>query len=217
MRTPQRTLTTLATLLAATLTLTACGNDSSDSNDDKIAGAEDKPDSTKKDESSPSPSSTGLPDFNLPDDIKVDISEDKTGNATKDKILQEHAESLLARQRIFIDLDPNSRYLTRYYTEDAQTYYVDEIKKAKKNGVTITGEYRYHTRKIESQTDDRAVITFCEDKSKAFAKDIKTDKIKNSKPGPLDHLFTTAVMRKTEHNTWIVTTFEGKTGVEKCQ
>ncbi|MGW7275479.1 hypothetical protein ACWGH5_33770 [Streptomyces sp. NPDC054864] len=204
-----------AVTAAAALLLAGCGSGSDP--DDKIEGA-----GREESASTSSPTASATPpakvsDFGLPDDIKVEIEPNQTGDKAKDQILKEQAEGLMARQRLYVDLDPNSRYLTRYYADEAREFYVGEIKKSKSEGRTITGTYRYYDRKVEQNTDDRAIVTYCEDRSKAFAKDIKSGKALKVKPSPEDFIRNTATLRKTEHNTWLVQSFRGETAAKECQ
>ncbi|MEU6995605.1 hypothetical protein ABZ953_33735 [Streptomyces sp. NPDC046465] len=207
----------VATALAATaaLLLTGCGSDSDP--DDKIKGAE-------QGESADAPNPKATPtapakvaDFGLPKDIKVEIESNETGDKAKDQILKEQAEGFMARQRLYVDLDPNSRYLTRYYAGEARAFYSAEIKKAKSEGRTITGTYRYYDRKVTKNTDDLAIVTYCEDRSKAYAKDIKSGKPRKTKSSPEDFIFNTATLGKTEHNTWLVQSFRGEAGTGACR
>ncbi|MEU7584375.1 hypothetical protein AB0B50_43110 [Streptomyces sp. NPDC041068] len=212
----RRTMPIVAALAATTaLLLTACSS-SSDSSD-KIKGADQNTSSSSKSPKASPTSSAKVSDFGLPDDVKVEIESVTTGDKTKDQILKEQAEGLMARQRIYVDLDPNSRYLTRYYDGEARAFYASEVKRAKAEGRTITGLYRYYDRKVEENTDDRAIVTYCEDRSKAFAKDIKSGKARKTKPSPEDFIKNTATLRKTEHGTWLVQSFRGETSAQECQ
>ncbi|MFE0175285.1 hypothetical protein ACFWZ2_23490 [Streptomyces sp. NPDC059002] len=212
----RRTMPTVAALAAASaLILTACSSGSESS--DKIEGAGGDTSTASKSPTTSPTKPAKLPDFGLPDDVTVDIESGATGDKAKDRILQEQAEGLMARQRIYVDLDPNSRYLTRYYDGEARAYYVAEIKKAKAEGRTITGHYRYYDRKIVDSNDDRAIVTYCEDRSKAYAKDIKSGKTRKTEPSPEDFIKNTATLRKTEYGTWLVQSFRGKTSAKECQ
>lgn len=213
----RRSMPTIAALAAtAALFLTACSSDDSGSSD-RIEGAGQETDSGSKSPKASPSSSAKVADFGLPDDIKVDIESVETGNTAKDQILKEQAEGLMARQRIYVDLDPNSLYLTRYYDGEARAFYTSEIKKAKAEGRTITGHYRYYDRKVEENTDDRAIVTYCEDRSKAYAKNIKSGKTLKTAPSPEDFIKNTATLRKTEHGTWLVQAFRGEVSAKECR
>ncbi|WP_409236982.1 hypothetical protein [Streptomyces sp. PA5.6] len=212
----RRTMPATAALAAAVaLVLTGCSSDSEP--DDRIKGA-----GQGEDASSPSAKATPtapakVADFGLPDDIDVEIESNTTGDKAKDQILKEQAESLMARQRLYVDLDTNSRYLTRYYGGEAREFYVADVKKAKSEGRTITGTYRYYDRKVTKNTDDLAIVTYCEDRSKAYAKDVTSGKTRKTKPSPEDFIFNTATLRKTEHDTWLVQSFRGEGGAAACR
>ncbi|QKW08469.1 hypothetical protein HUT18_20955 [Streptomyces sp. NA04227] len=204
--------------ISAALTLTACGGGDDSKDSDEIVGADKQSPAAG---SSPSPSkesgSQNLPDFKLPKDIKVEIEPVETGNELKDQILREQAESLMARQRILVDRDVNSGYLNRYYEGEARDFYITLIKKAKAEGMTITGTYRYYDRKITQNTKDRAVVTYCEDQTKAYSKDVKTGKAQKTEPSPEDFTLNTAVLTKTPNSTWVVQSLTGKTPAQECQ
>ncbi|MEW2387263.1 hypothetical protein AB0933_02755 [Streptomyces venezuelae] len=212
----RRTMPATAALAAAVaLVLTGCSSDSEP--DDKIKGAEQGEDASSPSVKATPTAPAKVADFGLPDDIDVQIESDATGDKTKDQILKEQAEGLMARQRLYVDLDTESRYLTRYYAGEAREFYVADIKKAKSEGRTITGTYRYYDRKVTKNTDDFAIVTYCEDRSKAYAKDIKSGKAQKTKPSPEDFILNTATLRKTEHGTWLVQSFRGEGGATQCQ
>ncbi|QEU92567.1 hypothetical protein [Streptomyces kanamyceticus] len=212
----RRTMPTIAVLAATTaLVLTGCSSNSDSS--DKIEGAGGEASTSPKTPKDSSTAPAKLPDFGLPADVKVEIESDTTGDKAKDRILKEQAEGLMARQRVYVDLDPNSRYLTRYYADEALAFYVSEIKKAKAEGRTITGLYRYYDRKVQSHDDDTATVTYCEDRSKAYAKDIKSGKARKTKPSPEDFIKNTATLARTEQDTWLVQSFRGETSSKECQ
>ncbi|MFE0104773.1 hypothetical protein [Streptomyces sp. NPDC059009] len=212
-----RRTTPIATAIVAatTLLLTACGG-GSDSDDD-IKGA-DKDKSSSPTSSVPSPTaSTKVRDFGLPDDIKVDIAAAKTGDKGKDEILAGQAEVLMARQRLFVDLDPHSKYLNVYFTGQAKKFYAQQVKDSKKRGKTIAGTYRYYDRKVTQHTSDLAYVSYCEDQTKAFPKDIKTKKVESTTPSSKDYTLYNVVMRKSPGGVWQLQSLGGQSSARECQ
>ncbi|MFJ2773614.1 hypothetical protein [Streptomyces sp. NPDC087300] len=207
--------TAAAFAAAAALFLTGCGSGSD--SDDKIAGAEQGESSGQESpEASPS-SSAEVSDFGLPDDLKVEISPDKTGNKGKDAVLAAQADVLMARQRLFVDLDPGSRYLDVYFSGEAQAFYKAQIAAAKKRGKTISGTYRYYDRKVTRHTSDIALVSYCEDQTKAVPKDVKTKKVRPAHPTPEDYTRYETVLKKSPGGVWQLDRLSGRSNASECK
>ncbi|MGW2228067.1 hypothetical protein [Streptomyces formicae] len=71
--------------------------------------------------------------------------------------------------------------------------------------------------KVEIHTDDIALVSYCEGRSKAYAKDITSGKTRKTEPSPSDFIKNTATLAKTGNGTWVVRSFRGKTSAKECQ
>ncbi|MEU1334551.1 hypothetical protein [Streptomyces sp. NPDC005865] len=200
---------------AAALFLTACGGDSEPDGTATGAGQEETGASARAQADSTAPTETA--DFGLPQDIKVEIESDTAGDKAKDRILKKQAENLMARQRIFVDLDPKSPFLTMYFTGKAKSFYTQQLQQARKRGKTISGTYRYYDRKVTQHTSDLAYVSYCEDQTKAFPKDIKTKKVESTTPTPNDYTRYDTILRKAPGGVWQLQELSGRPDAKECQ
>ncbi|MFF1377064.1 hypothetical protein [Streptomyces sp. NPDC058308] len=201
--------------MATALSLTACGSDS-DANE-PIKGAEQGDAGSTPSPKASQSSSAKVADFDLPSDIKVHITPDKTGDKAKDAILRAQAEVLMARQRVFVDLDPKSTFLSTYFTGKAEAFYTQQLQQAKKRGKTISGTYRYYDRKVTQHTSDLAYVSYCEDQTKAFPKDVKTKKVESTTPTPNDYTRYDTVLRKATGGVWQLQNLSARPDAKECQ
>ncbi|MET9219682.1 hypothetical protein ABZX65_13105 [Streptomyces sp. NPDC003300] len=213
-------VSTVTLTVTALVTLTACGG-SDDSASDKIIdtpSSQSAPSPTASATASPVTSATAEPmDFHLPSDIKVVIDADATGDAAKDAVLHGQADTLTARQKLYVDLDPASNVLKAYFSGQARSFYAEQIAKRKKEGRTVTGTYRYYDRKVTAVTADTAVVTYCEDQSKAYSKDIKTGEVLRTAPTADDYRLYTATLLRNAAGVWQLDSFQGKAAAPACQ
>ncbi|MEW2520131.1 hypothetical protein [Actinacidiphila alni] len=211
----------LTLAVTAALTLTACGG-SDDSGSDRITDGTVSPSARATTPSATGPAASSAPtaspvDFHLPSDIKVLIDADTTGDAAKDAVLHAQADTLTARQKLYVDLDPGSAVLKAYFSGQARAFYAEQIATRKKEGHTVTGTYRYYDRKVTAVTSDTAVVSYCEDQSKAYSKDVKTGTVLRTTPSPDDYRLYTATLLKNAGGIWQLDSFQGKADAPACQ
>ncbi|WP_217548885.1 hypothetical protein [Streptomyces sp. GbtcB6] len=215
----RRTLPVAAALAAtAALLLTACGggDDSSKGNNDKIAGA------GTEGSASPSPSASAsadknAPSFDFPSDIKVTVDRESTGDATKDAILRDVAYSTQANIEAFAKGVGQTPNMNRYFAAAALTYWAKRVETVKKDGLTVTGDYRYYDFEVTDVVNGKAAAArYCEDQSKAFGKEIKSGKVLRTKASDKSFVLYTLQAQKDAAGDWQVTQQNWKKGAASC-
>ncbi|MFE5035544.1 hypothetical protein [Streptomyces sp. NPDC056683] len=214
----RRTMPVAAALAAtAALLLTACGggDDSSKDKTDKIAGADGSGGSA-----SPSPSAStekNAPSFDFPSDITVAVDRESTGDAAKDTALRDLAYAAEARLEAFAKGNGQTANLNRYFAGYARTYWINRVAELKKEGLTVTGHYRYFAFEVTDIANGKAAaVRYCEDQSKAYGKVIKTQKVQVTKPSDKDFILNTLQVAKDSAGDWQVTRQSWKKGDASC-
>ncbi|MER7178297.1 hypothetical protein ABT404_02175 [Streptomyces hyaluromycini] len=213
----RRTLPVAAALAAtAALLLTACGGgDDSSKDNDKIAGA------GTGGSASPSPSASATadknaPSFAFPSDIKVTVERESTGDGTKDAVLRDVAYAAQARVEAFGKGDGQTANVNRYFAANARIYWVNRVTEFKKEGLTLTGRYRYYGFKVTDASNGKAAARYCEDQSKAYNKVIKTGKAQLTQPSDKDFVLYTVQAQRDSAGDWQVTQQNWKKGDAEC-
>ncbi|MFF4112001.1 hypothetical protein ACFY0P_00750 [Streptomyces sp. NPDC001714] len=214
----RRTLPVAAALAAtAALLLTACGGgDDSSKDNNKIAGA------GTEESASPSPSASAsadknAPSFDFPSDIKVTVDRESTGDTTKDSILRDVAYSTQANIEAFAKGVGQTPNMNRYFAAAALTYWAKRVETVKKDGLTVTGDYRYYNFQVTDVVDGKAAAArYCEDQSKAFGKEIKSGKVLRTKASDKSFVLYTLQAQKDAAGDWQVTQQNWKKGAASC-
>ena len=213
-----RRRTAVAGLLAAlAVSVTGCSSDSGDSSaNDKIKGA----DSSESASASPSASASAdknAPSFGLPSDITVTVDRKSTGDGVKDAVLRDLAYSAQARLEAFAKGNGQTANLNRYFAGYARTYWINRVAELKKEGLTLTGHYRYFDFEVTDIANGKtAAARYCEDQSKAYGKVIKTQKVQVTKPSDKDFILNTFQVAKDSAGDWQVTQESWKKGDASC-
>ncbi|MGY5057744.1 hypothetical protein ACWDFR_27325 [Streptomyces sp. 900105755] len=215
----RRTMPVAAALAAtAALLLTACGggSDGSKGNNDKIAGAGTEA-STSPSPSASAPADKNAPTFAFPSDITVTVDRESTGDAAKDAALRDLAYAAEARLEAFAKGNGQTSNLNRYFAGYARTYWIDRVAELKKEGLTVTGHYRYFGFEVTDISNSKTVaVRYCEDQSKAYGKVIKTQKVQVTKPSDKDFILNTLQVAKDSAGDWQVTRQSWKKGDASC-
>lgn len=202
------------------LPLAACGSDDSGQSGGKIkgTGSGSAKSSPAQESASPSESSdsSGAPHFDFPKDVKVKIDADKTGDPAKDQILRDHKYAMLTRQELLAKGKRGENF-GRYWTSQAGITYGKILHDYKKENLTVTGVDHFYDRKVESHTRKTAIVTFCEDQSKAFDKYQKTGKIKDRSTSAESFSAMRNVMTKSKYGDWQVSRRSGILGDPSCR
>ncbi|MFB7494079.1 hypothetical protein ACFC09_05140 [Streptomyces sp. NPDC056161] len=214
-----RRRTAAAGLLAAlALSVTACGGDSTgDSSGDKIKGT----DSGQSGSATPSTSAsatagTNAPAFDLPSDITVTVDRQPTGDATKDAVLRDVAYAAQARVEAFGKGDGETANLSRFLAANARIYWADRVAEFKKEGLTVTGDYRYYGFEVTDVVNGKAAAHYCEDQSKAYNKEIKTGKVQRTQPSDKDFVLYTVQAARDSAGDWQVVQQNWTKGDASC-
>ncbi|MFJ3796501.1 hypothetical protein ACIPSJ_09440 [Streptomyces sp. NPDC090088] len=213
-----RRRTAVAGLLAAlAVSVTGCSSDSGNSSaNDKIKGA----DSSESASVSPSASASAdknAPGFDFPSDITVTVDRKATGDGVKDAVLRDLAYSAQARLEAFAKGNGQTANLNRYFAGYARTYWINRVAELKKEGLTVTGHYRYFDFEVTDIANGKtAAARYCEDQSKAYGKVIKTQKVQVTKPSDKDFILNTFQVAKDSAGDWQVTQESWKKGDASC-
>jgi hypothetical protein len=212
---------------AATLALAtaACGS-GGDSDDGPIDGAAhgtgDPADGDADDEDGDDPAAStpnpadGAPEFDFPEDVEILVDEDTTGDETVDEILRDHAYALLAMRESYAHAEPSENFY-RYFTGSAVTKYETELAQYQEDGKVITGTDRFYNRVVRSHDEAEAMVTFCEDQSRAYEKDAATGEFEESEPTLSSYVSYTTFLDKGEDGEWQIKDFSALRESEPCR
>jgi hypothetical protein len=212
----RRTLPAAAALAAAgALLLTACGGgDGKSSDNNKIAGADT---GDTKTTASPSVSSTAdRPKITLPSDLTDTFENWKTGDATKDAVLADVAQRIDTTNFAITQGDPSLPALSFYYNGGALADAKDWVESIAKDGYSITGTNRYYNAKVDVFDSASAGVVYCEDQSKAFAKDRKSGKVHKTEVNADSYVVYTTRVEKTKQGVWQTTKLTSDRGNKSC-
>ncbi|MFF7310294.1 hypothetical protein [Streptomyces sp. NPDC008137] len=216
MLTTRRRVAAACLLAAVTLTVAGCSSDSDEgSGGDKIAGADTGA-------GSPTPSASAsveenAPTFDFPSGLSVAVERDSTGDATKDAILRDTAHSAQANIEAFALGNDQTANMNRYFAGPAFTHWTKQVADFKKDGLTLTGEYRYYKFEVTDVVNSKtAAVRYCEDQSKAYSKEIKTNKVLRTKASEKSFVLYTLQTQKDSAGDWQVTQQNWNKGDASC-
>jgi hypothetical protein len=208
-----------ATALAATaaLLLTACGSgDDSSKANDKIAGA-DTASPTSASPSASAPSATSRPKIELPSDLSYTFDWPKTGDAAKDAVLADSAQSIMAVDLAIANQNPLDKAYLFYYEGEAAAQTQQFIKAYVKAKARTTGSYRYYDAVVDVSDSSNASLVYCEDQSKAYDLYLKTKKIDKTPATKHSYVLYSTQMQKNEKGVWVIEKLNSQRGSSKCQ
>lgn len=164
-----------AALTAATaILLTACGG-SNAGDSDKIAGT-----STTAPTATPSASPADAvkrPPTDLPKDLTMVFDWPKTGDATKDAVLNDSMQYLRAVKRASAGNDLRDPAYGFYSRDQALSYAHAQIKANIDGGWAPVGQDHYFRATVDAFKAGSATLSFCRDQSKVFSKKVTTGKV----------------------------------------
>lgn len=209
----RRTMPVAAVLAAASaLLLTACGDGDDAKANDKITGAESA-------EPSATPSRSGTaerPEFSLPSDLTDTFESWKTGDSTKDAVLQDVARRIDATNYAITKGEPDLPVLDFYYGGGALADAKDWVQSIAEGGYTITGVNRYYNAKIEVFDPSSAGVVYCEDQGKAYAKDRTSKKVHRTEVTAKSYVLYSTRVEKTGQGVWKTTKLTSERGHASC-
>jgi hypothetical protein len=207
----------VAAAFAATtaLLLTGCGGgDDSPKGNDRIAGRE------TGDKTSTSPSATDMasrPQITLPKDLSDRFENWKTGDAAKDVVLADVAWRVDTTNYAIAQGDAELPALGFYYSGIALTDARDWVTSMTKDGYSITGVNRYYDAKVDVFDSSSAGVVYCEDQSKAFAKDRRSSKIYKTGVTAKSYVLYSTRLKKNGQGVWQTTALTSQRGHKSCR
>ncbi|MFG2160918.1 hypothetical protein [Streptomyces olivaceus] len=173
---------TAATLTAtAALLLTACGGGGDDSSQDDIKGAETSTSSATASPSASDSSDVDRPDVSLPEDLKLVFDFEKPSDVDAAAALDDAANYIRALNHGITEQNAKDPAYGFYSAAGAARYAESQIQEYVDGGWTLTGEDRYYQAEADPAGEgDSIVVTFCEDQSKAYGKEVKTGKVQRT-------------------------------------
>ncbi|MER5546140.1 hypothetical protein ABT072_27665 [Streptomyces sp. NPDC002589] len=165
--------------------------------------------------SASAPAEKNAPHFDLPSDITVKVERQPTGDAAKDAVLRDLAYAAQARQEALTQGEGTANF-SRYYAADAFVYINQQVAAARNKGLTSTGSYRYYDFRVLDLNGQSASARYCEDQRKAYAKEVKTNKVHRTQPSDNDFIQITVQTAKDSRGDWQVRQVSWKKAVAEC-
>ncbi|WP_431679109.1 hypothetical protein [Kitasatospora sp. KL5] len=218
-------LRTVGTAIAAgalgMAALTGCGSNGAKSTDaPTIAGAAT---GSASPSASASPSSAaGVPEAVLPDGVTLTVEAQPTGDPQKDAVLAGVTARYRAVYQAIGRQDPEDALYKQWTTatvktasarQHDRTYIANLV--GKKH--TVTGAYRVYDPKFVTVDAAKANVTWCEDQTKAFAREVATGKVLTTTPSRTDYIFFDAILEKAADGRWLTSALLGHEGDSRCQ
>ncbi|KIX76605.1 hypothetical protein ACPCK9_30450 [Streptomyces koyangensis] len=222
----RRTLPALTALATATaLLLTACGGESSEA-DEEIPGAGESSAEASASPSEKVPTAADKldrPEMKFPSDFKITFDWQEPSDPDAAAALGDAENYIKAIHYGIIKQDPEDAAY-KFYIEpfsQAHTYAKDQIQQYVDGGWSLMGELRNTDAKVVKGKAARTqLVTFCQDETKAFGKDVKTgEEVDGSADDPKDlHYSITVLMRESEKidGYWRAVSIEGEQGAAEC-
>ena len=214
----------VALAASAALLLTACGGaDDKSSKNDKIAGAD-----TGDTKASASPSASDVagdfdrPKITFPADFKMVFDGTAPTDAKKAAALNDAENFVRGINYGIVRQDAEDAAYKFYSTPDgtAQAYAKKQIKQYIDGGWTITGIQSYSRTKVDMASDgSRASVSFCDDDSKFYGKEVKSKKVLKTQPSDKDYYFFEIVMTASNEakGLWTAEGIEVQTEATQCK
>ncbi|WUH93645.1 hypothetical protein OG900_28390 [Streptomyces sp. NBC_00433] len=212
----------LATCVAvsAALLLSACGGGSKDDGKIKNVGTATPATTAAAPTGSASPSATGVPRpaiTSFPADAKDVFEGGSTGDATKDAILADNQQWVMALDDAIFQGTAATKALGFYTAgtaNDTATRYVSGY--LSKN-YTWTGTVRFFDRKATILGTGHAAVIYCSDESKAFLKDRKSGKIDNTPTTSDSYVLYNTDLKRNAQGVWQTDGMLQNRGAKQCQ
>jgi hypothetical protein len=187
---------------SAELLLAACGGGGSD--DAKHVAAPTSPPPTSKPSASSSPKPGQLPSTALPKDLTMTFAWPATGNTTKDAVLHDAEQYVRAYNRA-ASLNSLKDPAYQFYSRDqGLTYAQAQIKANIDGGWAPTGLDRYDSATVALVSATSATVSFCEDQSKNYSKELKTGKVHLTTPSIEDYYrYNLLLFKDAANEVWL--------------
>ncbi|MXM62456.1 hypothetical protein GR925_03070 [Streptomyces sp. HUCO-GS316] len=221
----RRHLPVAAALVATTaLLLTGCGNgDDNSSDNDKIAGA-DAGGTTASASTSTSDTAEDIsrPAMTFPSDFRMVFDRTAPSDAKEAAALNDAENFVRAINHGIVKQDAEDAAYKFYSTPGgkAQAYAKKQIQQYIDGGWTVTGVQRYSSAEVDMAGDgNRASVSFCDDDSKFYGKEVKSKKVLKTKPSDKDYYFFEIVMAasKEAKGLWTAEAVEVQREATQCK
>ncbi|AJE84944.1 lipoprotein [Streptomyces albus] len=208
---------------AAALLLTGCGGDDKGKDEDKIegAGGETKSSAPASPSASKGPE-IKRPDVSLPSDVTLTFAEKNLSDPKQAAALHDAQEFVRAIRHGITKQDPEDAAY-KFYSEfqsAASKYAKEQIKKRVDAGYTSTGKAAYYSQKVSlPKGQDVAVVSFCNDSSEMFSKEVKTEKVHRTEKSLASFDFWQVAMApaKSKEGLWRAKDVLVKGNAKECQ
>ncbi|MER5258974.1 hypothetical protein [Streptomyces sp. NPDC002855] len=192
---------TAALAATAALLLTACGSEDDGSKDnDKIAGADQGADKSKKSNEPSDAPAEDKPDgvdLTLPKDMVLVFDWDKPADKDEAAAMDDARHFVQSIYRGVAEQKVDDPAVATYATDKGLSYARTQIKGRVDAGVTSTGTRRHFQEKVRKSPNGSAVeVSFCVDSSKFYSKDVKSKKVRKGAPSAASYDFFKIVMNK---------------------
>ncbi|MCF2128578.1 hypothetical protein L1I79_19365 [Strepomyces sp. STD 3.1] len=176
------TMTTAAAFTTtAALLLTACGGGEESSPEDIKGAGGGSPSASA---SASAGADVKRPDVSLPEDLKLVFDFEEPSDADEAAALGDAANFIRALNHGITEQDAEDPAYGFYSAAGATRYAESQITEYVDGGWTLTGEDRYYKAETdpvgEGQKAKSVLVTFCEDQSKAYGKEVKTGKVQRT-------------------------------------
>lgn len=192
----------VAVAVSAGLMLTACGGGGS-SNSDKISSDPTTASTSASPTATPSATaSDGVkrPSTALPKDLTMVFDWPKTGDTTKDAVLNDGEQYIRGYTRAAAAHNLKDPAYQFYSRDDAFTYARGQITENIKSDLAPTGIDSYYSATVGNVKNGSATLSFCEDQSKNYSKEVKTGKVLVTKPSITDYFQYNLLLFKDQSN-----------------
>ncbi|WP_189150268.1 hypothetical protein [Streptomyces lacrimifluminis] len=212
-------------MLAATamLLMAACGGggdgESASSDNDKVTGADakSKPSASPTVSATASTTSAARPTIDLPSDVRHTFTPEKTGDAVKDAVLKDNAETIRALDAAIVAQNPRLPAL-EYYTEGEGAAAAENWVKAFTDaGWTVTGSVNYVDREVNVSNSTSASLSYVGDEGKGFARVIKTGEVRKTPDSKDSYVAYAVQVRKNNAGVWELVKITSIRGADRCQ
>ncbi|MFB7376554.1 hypothetical protein ACFC6U_01685 [Kitasatospora purpeofusca] len=222
MSSTKKTTRTLAAAVAAAAVLagaSACASEGKKGGGD-IAGVQSTAPTATPSATTATPTPTqdpGAPAISLPADYTVDIQFKPGDDPVKKAAADGLAYALRAFNAAEATGDINHPAMVYAFTGAAAGYMNQAVTQLNSHNQTISGANRYYALTVDTKDPKTVVAAYCEDQSKAYAKDKATGKVMTTTPGPNDYTDWTTGLTLSDKGVWQVSSTQAEKGSTRCQ
>jgi hypothetical protein len=144
------------------------------------------------------------PSTALPKDLTMAFDWPKTGDPTKDAVLEDGEQYIRALKRASALDDLKDAAYQFYSRDDALSYAHDQIKENVDAGLAPTGHDHYYDPKVKIVRSGTATLSFCRDQSQVFSKKVSTGQVNRTTPDDNSYLLYNLLLVKdaASHGIW---------------